>query len=112
MSRSIDARQWAGTDARSQPWVVTLLAGRLDGWRGPDLDGIERIWRVADVPLAGWKVLVGLDAARLLAPARAELLRNALVIALLLLLVGALATGIGRAIAQPVRAQARQGCRG
>lgn len=107
VSRSADAVRWAGADVRAHPGAGPLLADSLGGWQGPGLDGVARIWRVAEVPLAGWKVLVGVNEAQLLAPAKAELARDALLIALLLVLVGVAATGIVRAIAQPIRAQAR-----
>lgn len=107
VSRSVDALRWVGTDVRSQPRAAAMLAGDPNGWQARGLDGVERIWRVADVPLAGWKVLVGLDEDRLLAPANAALARNSMAIALLLVLVAAVATGIGRAIVGPIQAQTR-----
>lgn len=107
VSRSADVARWVGTDVREQPFVSALLGGTRSVSWGVGIDGVARIWGAADVPLAGWKVIVGLDEARLLAPANAALLRNSLLIAVILLLAAVLAFGIGRAIAAPIHALAQ-----
>lgn len=102
ISRSTDLAQWVGRDIHDQPFASALLSEKLP-LRGTGLDGTARIWSVAAVPLTGWKVVVGVDEAKLLTPANAALVRNGLVIALILLLVLALAFGVSRAINQPIQ---------
>lgn len=109
ITRSKDAVKWVGTDIRDvshgalTPDVTAILDGTMTAWRAKGLDGIARIWGAAPVARAGWRVLVGVEEAPLLAPATAALWRNSLLVMLVFLLTGALALGIGRAIFKPIQ---------
>ena len=75
-----------GKDVRDRPFARAFLKDGISAWRSSDLDGTERVWGAADVPPVGWKVIVGIDEAKVLGPIYAALLRNSLVLALILLL--------------------------
>jgi PAS domain-containing protein len=107
ISRSTDVAKWVGSDVREHPLGSALLGGAPSVWRGAGLDGTARIWGAADVPLAGWKVIVGLDEAKSLAPANAALARNSVLTVLILLLAAVLAFATSHAIAAPIQALAQ-----
>jgi len=107
IARSSDAAKWVGTDVSGRPFARPLLDGTLSVWRTSGLDGTARIWGVADVPVAGWKVLAGFDETALLAPVNAALARDSLLTALILLLVAELSLRIGRGISAPIQGLSR-----
>lgn len=103
ISRSSDAEKFAGRSVIDLPFGPALLDGSLTTWRSSSLDGKARIWGAASVPIAGWKVVAGIDEGELLAPANAALQRDVFLFGLIVLLAAGLAALMGRVIAAPIR---------
>ncbi len=103
LMRSRDARTWTGLPL---PGPMQSLVGAGNGFMGAveSADGVERLYAVADVHRAGWKVLAGLPTAEVFAEANRSF-RWGLVSALGLLgLALLLAWRMGQRIVRPIDA--------
>jgi PAS domain S-box-containing protein len=102
IARSADAEDWVGKridDVQLYKRIAAAGAGTMTD-RG--LDGVERIYGAANVGPEGWRVIVGIPSARLLAEARAEarayLYLTAAVLVLFALAAALIARRLGKAI--------------
>jgi len=107
LMRSIGGARWIGQPL--PPEQAARIRSRRSGetFETTGVDGVRRLYAMADVPGAGWRVFAALPRDAVLAAHRERVGRStAFGIGVLVLVVG-LALGIGRAIAHPIGALAR-----
>lgn len=102
LSRSSDAPRWRGQGAGSAAAVAESLTQDRGYARATGLDGVERIYAYATVPSSGWKVTVGVPAARMSAAVYRQAGGAAAICLVLLALAGALVYAVSRSIAGPI----------
>ena len=106
LMRSSGIEQWIGKPVPAH--LTAQIRGLREGLHElTGVDGVRRIFAVAIVPVAGWRVFAGLPVDTFLAPHRERLAESAAIGALVLAIALALAYAIGSAIARPIGELAR-----
>lgn len=102
VARSVDGARWVGTAGHGLEIVDQVLAGHEGTVIAHGIDGVERAYGYAPIPVAGWYVYAGTPTSVALAPTRNGLLRVAALSLAILVLVVLLALWFTHSIARPI----------
>ncbi|MEO8379276.1 MAG: response regulator [Acidobacteriota bacterium] len=106
IARTIEHEKWVGKKPAGVEAVRFALGSSATTFRGRGVEGVDRVYGIADVAEQGWRVLVGVPAAIVFAPLRKFIAVQSGVLLSLIALFVALSLFVARRIERPIVALA------